>query len=56
MYRRLWKALIAGTTLALLWNAIAVGAVWTDQADYSPGSVVTVSGGRPALTPILMNR
>ena len=43
-FKRFWTAIVAATMVALLWNSIAVGAVWTDQADYSPGSVVTISG------------
>jgi hypothetical protein len=31
-------------SLALVMPAIASAAVWTDQADYAPGSVVTISG------------
>jgi type 1 fimbria pilin len=32
------------TALLLALTSIAMAAVWTDQADYSPGSVVTISG------------
>ena len=37
--------LILGTLIAaLMVSAVAGAAVWTDQQDYSPGSVVTISG------------
>jgi hypothetical protein len=32
------------TALLLALSSIAMAAVWTDQSDYSPGSVVTISG------------
>ncbi|HYN69990.1 MAG TPA: hypothetical protein VEX41_07260, partial [Candidatus Eisenbacteria bacterium] len=40
------RAAVAAMTAVLLFASVAAvsGAVWTDQADYSPGSVVTISG------------
>jgi hypothetical protein len=38
------RALVLATSFALVWAASASAAVWTDQPDYVPGSVVTVSG------------
>ena len=37
-----FQALLLMATLVL--PALVSGAVWTDQADYAPGSVVTISG------------
>jgi hypothetical protein len=49
MFKRINHKLlfILALTMALLLaiSSIALAAVWTDQADYSPGSVVTISGG-----------
>jgi hypothetical protein len=48
MFKRINHKLlfILALTMALLLaiSSIALAAVWTDQADYSPGSVVTISG------------
>lgn len=43
-WKKLTRPLVVAVSLALL-SATAVSAtVWTDQEDYSPGSVVTISG------------
>jgi hypothetical protein len=36
--------LVIAATLILMSAGTAMAAVWTDQADYSPGSIVTISG------------
>jgi hypothetical protein len=36
--------LVIATVLMLVSTGIAMAAVWTDQADYTPGSIVTISG------------
>jgi hypothetical protein len=41
---RMKSALVLAVSLALLWTSVAVAAVRTDQVDYAPGSVVTISG------------
>jgi hypothetical protein len=42
--------LLLGLLLLLLWVPTASAAVWTDQLDYAPGSVVTISGDNVGLT------
>jgi hypothetical protein len=42
--RKLILILALTTALLLAISSIAMAAVWTDQADYSPGSVVTING------------
>jgi uncharacterized repeat protein (TIGR01451 family) len=38
------RALVLIVSLALVWAPAVSAATWTDQADYTPGSVVTISG------------
>ncbi len=42
--------LLLGLLLVLMLAPVAKAAVWTDQADYAPGSVVTISGNNVGLT------
>jgi len=39
-----WSLVVGTLIAALMMSAVAGAAVWTDQQDYSPGSVVTISG------------
>jgi hypothetical protein len=41
---KLWSALSLAIVLALVFAPLGDAAVWTDQQDYVPGSVVTISG------------
>jgi hypothetical protein len=41
---RLVRAITLVTALSMLTASVATAAVWTDQEDYAPGSVVTISG------------
>jgi len=43
--KRRWSAVAAATAFFVVaLSAVAVAAVWTDKADYSPGETVTISG------------
>jgi hypothetical protein len=44
----LWKAMALAVVLALALPWVALAQVGTDQQDYQPGSVVTISGGNDA--------
>jgi len=39
-----WSLVLGTLVAALMVSAVAGAAVWTDQQDYAPGSVVTISG------------
>jgi hypothetical protein len=39
-----WSLMVGTLVAALMVSAVAGAAVWTDQEDYAPGSVVTISG------------
>src|SRR4030067_1296004 len=41
---QLFYIVVLTTALALALTSIALAAVWTDQPDYAPGSVVTILG------------
>ncbi len=43
-FEKLWSATTLALILAMLVAPLANAQVWTDQADYAPGSVVTISG------------
>jgi len=42
--RRWWRAAVLALFLIVTLTAVVNARVWTDQEDYSPGSVVTISG------------
>ena len=39
-----WSLVLGTVVAALMVSTVAGAAVWTDQPDYHPGSVVTISG------------
>jgi hypothetical protein len=47
-HRKLFFIAVLTVALLLALTSIAMAAVWTDQPDYTPGSVVTISGGNDA--------
>ena len=50
-------AALAASLLVLFGAAASVsGTVWTDQADYSPGSIVTISGNNEGVGYFEVNR